>query len=442
MDVEKLFSGIAVIIDDEINEKSSPIFAMRKNIEKRDIPVATYETIPDKGVISSLADAAFVILDWDFTHGQAQRLLDGDEERIKFGDTMQEDQESELIEFIRVLMSSTFVPVFIFTAKAKEGVTKELLEAELWDNNKPNRIFVKEKSEMRSEDELFGAIEGWIESIPSAYVLKEWGKVVSDAKHAMFLRMYKYSPNWVKIVWDMLKADSIDYCREFGGFITRSFVNRINEYPFDESLLSAGKSVVDNEELAKVVEGEHYFEYDRLNQPAQAHTGDLFEKDGKYYLNIRAQCDLARDRDPILYCIEGSRFTNITMEDIRLTDEEEMVFSPGDHVPLDRLPEICHDNTRLLDFNKKFTVHRSGVFFNKGEILEKKLEVIVPCIAGERAIKFHTELKQINFGEYKVYRRGRVLTPCITRIQQKCAQNIIREGVMPIPTELFGNSGG
>ena len=39
MEVEELFKGIAVIIDDEINDESSPIFNIRKLIEKRNIPV-------------------------------------------------------------------------------------------------------------------------------------------------------------------------------------------------------------------------------------------------------------------------------------------------------------------------------------------------------------------------------------------------------------------
>ena len=46
MEVEELFKGIAVIIDDEINDESSPIFNIRKLIEKRNIPVLTYAEIP------------------------------------------------------------------------------------------------------------------------------------------------------------------------------------------------------------------------------------------------------------------------------------------------------------------------------------------------------------------------------------------------------------
>ena len=437
MDVGKLFSGIAVIIDDQINEDGSPISTMKKTIEKRDIPVATYETIPEKGVISSLVDAAFVILDWDFTHGQVQRLLDGDEETIKLGDTMQKDQDSKLIDFIRALTSSAFVPVFIFTVKGKEDVTQSLRDAGLWKDNKPNRIFVKDKGEVTSDKDLFGAIEGWIKSMPSVYALKEWERAVSAAKQSMLSKMYDCSPDWAKAVWKTFKQDNSSDCEyQFGDFMTRNCVNRINEYEFDEALFDAGNDEPDKYELAKIVEGERYFEY--AKQPEQAYTGDLFQKaDGEYYLNIMAQCDLVRNSDPVLYCIRGRKLEDLT-KDIRLTEEEEMVFNTKDHVLVKSLPDICKDAARLQEFNEKFKKHRrSGIFLHMGEILEKKVEVIVPCVAGEKAIKFGIELVLVQFSEYKGCRIGRILPPHITRIQQKCAQAIIREGVMPIPDGIF-----
>lgn len=46
IDVEELFKGIAVIIDDEINDETSPIFKIKKLIEQRNIPVLTYTEVP------------------------------------------------------------------------------------------------------------------------------------------------------------------------------------------------------------------------------------------------------------------------------------------------------------------------------------------------------------------------------------------------------------
>ena len=118
----------------------------------------------------------------------------------------------------------------------------------------------------------------------------------------MFLDLYGYSPYWVKIVWDTLKADSIDNQAEFGEFVTRNFVNRIGEY--------------------------------------------------------------------------------------------------------------------------------------------KRPEIIIACIAGENAIKF--DLKEIIPLPYKEYvdrRIGRLLPPYITKVQQNSSQYIVREGLMPVPEELYSDFG-
>ena len=61
------------------------------------------------------------------------------------------------------------------------------------------------------------------------------------------------------------------------------------------------------------------------------------------------------------------------------------------------------------------------------------------CIEGEQAIKFQLDIIPINYSELKDVRKGRLLPPYITRIQQKCSQYIVREGVMPIPCDLFNN---
>ena len=79
------------------------------------------------------------------------------------------------------------------------------------------------------------------------------------------------------------------------------------------------------------------------------------------------------------------------------------------------------------------------MFFNRGELLEKKLEIVLACIDNGKTIKFDIELITKTFAEIKKIRIGRVLPPYITRIQQKCSQHIVREGTLPIPREIFNN---
>lgn len=438
MEIEKLFNGIAVIVDNEIEDKDSAVYKIKTLIEAKSIPVAVFSEIPQLETIPSLASASFIILDWDYTNSK----LDVEEgERVSIPAALADSEEERLIEFIEKLQSDIFVPIFIFTAKSPQIVVDRLKEANLWDDKKTNRIFIKQKTEVDSEETLFSSIAEWVQKMPSVYVLKEWEHVLRTAKNAMFNEFYTYSPNWAKIIWDMLKEDSIENQEEFGGFVTRSLLNRIRGYSFEETAIQP-REKIENDELRKVVEGERYLTYEE--QPEQAYTGDLFKDGSKYYLNIRAQCSMSRkDADgnynPAMYCIRGKKLRNqdIISEDIRLSTEEELVFGATKRFSLDQMREFCKDTEKLVEFNRNFSKHRNSIFFRKGTILERDDKVIVGCIAGEQAIQFEMDLEVFRFNDMKGKRIGRVLSPYITKIQQKCAAHMVREGVTPLPKELF-----
>mgnify|MGYP000852066597 FL=1 len=442
MDVGKLFQGIAVIFDDEINNPTSTISTIKEIIQCKNIPVAVYNEMPRQEIIPSLSNASFVILDWDYTNGE---LDVGDDERLSIPTELKTEQDKNLIQFISELLRIVFIPVFIFTSKSVDSIKTTLQDAKLWNDDKENRIFIKQKNDINTEVQLFGAIEDWIKAMPSVYVLKEWEKNISKSKDAMFIELYGYSPNWVKIIWDMLKEDTIEYHREFGEFVTRNLNNRIGTYEFDEKIIEARRDNISSEELRRVVKGERYFVYD--TQPKQAYTGDLFKDGRDYYLNIRAQCDLSRMNEnnsaynPKLYCIKGKklRSNDIVTDDIRMTTEGTLSFGVNKSFSLDEMREKCKDNDELKNFNKNFANYRNNIFFRKGTFLERNDKVIVGCVADEQVLQFNLDISIKEFNDVKDKRIGRILPPYITRIQQKCAQNMVREGIMPTPKELFMN---
>ena len=99
--------------------------------------------------------------------------------------------------------------------------------------------------------------------------------------------------------------------------------------------------------------------------------------------------------------------------------------------------EYYKKNERMLDaLSMKY---RNKVFFRKGTLLERDDKVIIGCIAGEQAICFDLDIQIMDFQSMKDKRIGRVLPPYITRVQQKCASYMIREGVLPLPKELFSS---
>lgn len=195
MEVESLFKGIAVIIDDEINKSGTSIYGIKKLIEEKNIPVLAYSYIPQIGIVEALTNISFIILDWEYLENPIQQNV---EERILLPDTLHDDTEGKLIEFIRSILTQVFVPTFIFTGRDPDKIKERLKENDLWSDSHPNRIFIKQKSDLDSEQKLFSAIENWVKEMPSVYVLKEWEKVINQTKNNMFLELYGYSPNWSK----------------------------------------------------------------------------------------------------------------------------------------------------------------------------------------------------------------------------------------------------
>lgn len=124
MEVEELFKGIAVIIDDEINDESSPIFNIRKLIEKRNIPVLTYAEIPSVEIIEALSNVSFIVLDWEYMGNSFQTDLS--EERLVIPETLHDDTEEHLINFIEGIINRIFVPTFIFTGHDSEKIKNKL----------------------------------------------------------------------------------------------------------------------------------------------------------------------------------------------------------------------------------------------------------------------------------------------------------------------------
>ncbi len=437
MDVKKLLSGIAVIIDDEINDFGSTIKNIKDILSENNIPVLPFNHIPSEDLIPSFSSASIIILDWDYFHENiGDEAIEGIDSRIIKPDELGNEEETRLISFVRKLLESIFVPVFIFTAKPIDDIKAKLVKESLLFLDKPNRLFIKSKNDVSTKETLFKTIETWLKETPSAYVFKEWEKTITNEKNKMFVDMYNLSPNWVNIIWGMIKKDTQENLEEFGNFITKQLVNRIQDYPFDESVIQE-RNDISVDELMNVVQGERYITYNDV--PSEAHTGDLFIVEEQYLLNIRAQCDLSRRKNPKLYLLSGNVLSDedILFENIRLTNDKMLHLSSNEVYSLDKLCEICQDDKELIKLNESFDNYRNIAFFYSGNIIGKKCDAIIMCVDGKKAIKFKLDICIKEYNEIKDKIKGRILSPYITSIQQSCAAYIVREGTLPTPKEIF-----
>lgn len=438
--VARIFQGIAVIFDDEIYTEDSGIYNIKTYLESKGIIVACYNYAPDVRFIPAVANASFVIVDWDYTSilREPDNSVD-DYVSISSSSELSKTTQEGLIIFLLELLKKTFIPIFIFTGKNVDVIRSELEER--CSGILDKRIFIKSKDELGSPEQLFNVLENWIKEMPSVYVLKEWDKTITQSKHSLFLNLYSCSPAWPNVIRNMLEKDSnIGWQHEFGEFLTKSLSNRIDEYKFDEDFIGS-TDFIDDKEIQKVLEGERYYEY-QGRRPKIAYTGDLYQISNKFYLNIGAQCDLLHHKEskekynPNIYCIEGTVVAkkDIVSQYVRLT-ADELIIDKENSYTFKQLSDL--NSKKRKEINNALRNHRENIFFRKGTFIESSNKVVIGCIASEQIIQFELDIQIKEFEYIQDYLIGRILPPYITRIQQRCSQHLIREGILPIPQELF-----
>ncbi len=397
MELSNFFSGIAVVIDDEIGQAGANINDLIKQIESRNIPIFTSKKLLELDYVQHLGNASFLILDWKLVQDDINsNILEG----VKMPDNLAKISIEKNIEFLKSVMLNFFSPIFIFTNEEKEIVFETLRENGLYQDDKPNVILVKNKNELIRDDDLFISIEEWIKENPSIYVLKKWEKEYQNAKNRLFLDFYNRSSIWPRVLWKSYEKDKVDASRELAEVIMKNVYSRMAPFEFNSSFLETDRALEMYTELRKVLEGERFIKVDQL-KPEEIFTGDVFRFSNQvwpYLLNIRAQCDL-RGKNPELYCLKG----------------------------------------RVLEENQINS--NDGIPFQEGEFREKKNQAIVSCIDDGKIIEFSFRNLIINkWNNLKNDRIGRLLPPYITRIQQLYSLYFQRIGLPRTPDEILSES--
>ena len=262
-------------------------------------------------------------------------------------------------------------------------------------------LYENKESEEKSiikEELLFEKIESWLKDTPSIYVLKEWENALDKAKCELFWSFYDINPNWASVLKKAYTEDGTDANFEINDLIFKNLTARTNSIQIDNEIVNAEGLAINKDDVRKILEGERYLSKNLSDKPR---TGDIFtytyqdqdqEKTG-YLINIRPDCDYIRKpaNRIQLYCLKG-----------RIIDEGTI------------------DN------------------FADGSFTEKISSTIVAFIDQGKIIEFQFfDMKIIKWETIKNERIGRLLPPYLTRIQQRYAFYLHRQGLPRIPNEAM-----
>ena len=384
-------SGIAVVIDDAFKADSPSdndrIFQLVESIERKwEIPFYKIHEIPSDEICNNLLQSAsFILLDWKLWPSGSQELeKEGIQNNIKF---LQRAKDY-------------FVPVFIFTNESLEDIIDTISKHNLYDreNIGKNFIFIKQKSNSTGAN-LFLSIQGWVTKSTSVYTLKAWEKAFHEARKKLFNSMYEKSPSWPRVFWSSYKKDGVDPSSSFVNLINNNMLARMEPNIFEESVLGRRPYGIGAEDVKSVLEGTTFIPQERL--PANdIKAGDIFNQSGRnYIINIRADCDcIPRNKQNIgdidLYCIQG---------------------------------KTINTNSVIKSYNKK-----------NGNFNERVWEAIVFMAHNGKTIRFDfREFSKKKYSDIKQDRVGRLIHPYITRIQQRYALYLQRQGLPRIPEKAI-----
>ena len=248
MELKNLMSGIAVVIDDAIENaatdedgkdgNSDLIVKIVERLEQEwNLPLYRTKEMPPKETWPNLLQAAsFILLDWRlWPSGASQLEQAGIEKNIQFLDQAK----------------NHFVPVFIFTNESPDEVKSKLPEA-VYREGSP--VFIRSKQGLLSGDSLdFSSIDQWIKQNASVYALKTWEQAFHAAKKELFSSMYARSPDWPKVFWEAYKEDRVNPSSSLTYLINDSLRGRMRTGAFEKEILDAPHAKVSREDLQALI---------------------------------------------------------------------------------------------------------------------------------------------------------------------------------------------
>ena len=115
MNIEELFAGIGVVIDDKVfsnDEQEDRIVSIVKELETvRKFPLVKYAELPDDAILSKLNNVSFLLLDWEID--AREDVLGEVGMNIPLGAEFKAAQERRVIEIVQNVLKTSLIPVFI-----------------------------------------------------------------------------------------------------------------------------------------------------------------------------------------------------------------------------------------------------------------------------------------------------------------------------------------
>ena len=390
MNIEELFAGIGVVIDDKVfssDEQGDRIVTIVKELENdRKFPLVKYADLPDDGVLAKLTNVSFLLLDWEIEPKQEE--LGEDAPNVQLGAALKAENERRVIEIIQKTLKSSLVPVFIFSNQNIGSINQKLTDAGV--DLAKSQVFIKSKAELTDDGALFQKIEEWVDCVSGVYVAKAWDNAFNKAKNQFFAELANNTSHWPKALFKAATDDSTEPGEEITQAISQNIISRMQPIDISEEQINKDTTTPSKEEVLGIMKGQFFLE----KAVDASMVGDLYKKGSKYYMNIRPTCDcVSRDgNSDKVYLLSCSRLKE------------------------DQIAEAYENG----HFKETIGTAVVGPLFDNG----------VYRI-------YFKELKKDDYSQWKDNKVGRILPPTINHITERYGLYVQRQALPRIPKEII-----
>lgn len=388
---QALCKGIAVVIDDGVDDEKE-IKQIISKIQDSGIPVCALGRLDlAEKVLENLLVVNFIIIDWnmleDFPKDKPQLATP----------VLRKGIHQRVVNLIKRFKEICFAPVFLFTEETPEDIEEQIIpwlrKENLYFDKDKNFVLVRHKGDLLKDDRLLEEIADWIENSPPIYLLKCWQTKFLEAFNRVSWELHNTSPGWPGILWKTYKDDGMDPECSINDTLYRLVMGNTRSMSLTpESVLKAQE--FEPTDLIEVLRRISFID----GELDGVKPGDIFkkkiEKETKYYLNVRPECDTTARSD-------------LDETDVYLIEGEKM-----------GKPALRRRHKR---FGFVPIVTEGFVFF----------------IEGENVYSFRfNELTIEKYRDWASHRICRLLPPHITEIQQRFSSFIGRYGIPALPEEV------
>lgn len=398
MNIEELFAGIGVVIDDKVfaRDEQNPdhILSIVDLLENTyHFPLVKYSDLPSNEKLAMMGNISFLLLDWEFDTREevfGEGGLD-----VSIGNRFKDANEKRVIEIVKEVSQNSLVPIFIFSNQSGETIIKALDKADV-DTTK-TQIYVESKSALVGEGQLLAKIGMWVDSHSGVYVAKAWDNAFNKAKNQFFAELANNTSHWPKALFNAAMVDSTEPGEEITQAISQNVISRMQPIEISQEQVNKDTATPSKDEVLGIMKGQFFLE----KAVDASLVGDFYavKEPGhseKYYINIRPTCDCVGrvENDGLMYLLTCTQLTGKKSAELY--------------------------NVKDGHFNETVGCAIIGPLY-KGKIYH---------------INFRT-IEIVKYDDWKEKKVGRILPPIINHVTERYSLYVQRQALPRIPKELI-----